>query len=106
MKKIIFLSGREWLDRPQLVLTIFLSVILFSSALTGSLKHGNVLHITERHYHDNPQGFFTFFILMPEKDFREDTTECVNNTPEVKELSMDSTPINPAIQKYKNLVTW
>jgi len=106
MKKIIFLSGGERQDRPQLVLSIFLSVIFFSGPLTGLLNPGNGMHATEKHYHDNPQGFFTFFVLIPGKDFREDTTQYGNNTPEAKELSMDTTPENPIIKKNINLVTW
>jgi hypothetical protein len=89
MKKINFLSGRERNDKPQLALSIFLSVIFFSSPISGLLNPGKVLNTTEKHYHDNPQGFFT---------------QSNRNTLAVKELSMDTTPKNPTIQKNINLV--
>jgi hypothetical protein len=104
MKKINFLSGRERNDKPQLALSIFLSVIFFSSPISGLLNPGKVLNTTEKHYHDNPQGFFTFFVLIPDKNFLEDTTQSNRNTLAVKELSMDTTPKNPTIQKNINLV--
>jgi len=106
MKKINFLSGRERNDRPQLVLSIFLFVILFSSPLSGLLNPVNVLNVNKKHYHDNPQGFFTFFVLIPDKNLQEDTIQSDKNTPEVKELSMDTTPKNQPIQKNINLVIW
>lgn len=106
MKKINFLTGRERHDRPQLVLSIFLSVIFFSSPLSGLLNPGNVLNVTEKLYHDNPQGFFTFFVLIPDKNFREDTTQGNKNTPEVNELAMDTTPKNPTLQNNINVVIW
>ncbi len=106
MKRINFLSGRERNDRPPLVLSIFLSVVFFSSPISGLLNPGKVLNVTEKHYHDNPQGFFTFFVLMPDKNFQDDTTQGNKNTLEVKELAMDTTPENPAIQKNINLVIW
>jgi hypothetical protein len=106
MKKINFLSGREKHDRPQLVLSIFLSVVFFSSPLSGLLNPGNISNISEKQYHDDPQGFFTFFVLIPDKNFREDTTRRMTKTAEVKELSMDTTPKNPTIQNISNLVIW
>ena len=106
MKKINFLLRSERNDRPQLVLSIFLSVIFFSSPLTGLLNPCNVLNVKEKHYNDNPQGFFTFFVLIPDKNFREDTTQANNNSPEVEELSMDTTPKIPTIQKSINPVIW
>jgi hypothetical protein len=104
MKRINFLSGRERNDRPQLVLSIFLSVIFFSSPISGLLNPGKVLKVSEKHQHDNPQGFFTFFVLVPDKNFQNDTSRGNKNTLEVKELAMDTTPENPAIQKNINLV--
>ncbi len=58
------------------------------------------MNVTERHYHDNPQGFFTFFVLMPDKNFLNDTTQGNKNAPEIKELAMDTTP---KIQQYKRI---
>jgi hypothetical protein len=104
MKRINFLSGRERNGRPPLVLSIFLSVLFFSSPISGLLNPGKILNVTERHYHDNPQGFFTFFVLMPEKNFQDDTTQGNKNAPEVKELAMDTAPENPTLQKNINLV--
>jgi len=104
MKKLSFLSVRERHDKPQLVLSIFLSVIFFSSPLSGLLNPGNARNVTERHYHDNPQGFFTFFELIPDKNFQDDTTRSERNAPEVKKLSMDTTPKNQIIQKNINVV--
>jgi len=106
MKKINFLSVRERNDRPQLVLSIFLSVIFISSPISGLLNPDDVLNATEKRYHDNPQGFYTFFVLIPEKNFRGDTTQSNKNTLAVNELAMDTTPRNPAIQKNINLVIW
>ena len=93
MKKIIFLSGRERNDWPQLVLSIFLLVIFFSSPVSGLLNPGKLLNVTEKHYHDNPQGFFTFFVLIPDKNFLEDTTQGNKNALDVKELAMDKRPV-------------
>jgi hypothetical protein len=106
MKKISFLSGRERKDRPPLALSIFLSVIFFSSPISGLLNPGKVLNVTEKHHHDNPQGFYTFFVLVPDKNFQGDTTKGNKNNLAVKELAMDTTPENPKIQKNINLVIW
>ncbi len=106
MKRINFLSGRERNDRPQLVLSILLSVVFFSSPISGLLNPGKAYNVTEKRYHDNPQGFFTFFVLMPAKNFQDDTTQGNKNALEVKELAMDTTPENPAIHKTINLVIW
>jgi hypothetical protein len=106
MKKIYFLSVRERHDKPQLVLSIFLWVIFISSPLSGLLNPDNLLNVHEKHYHDNPQGFFTFFALIQGKNFHTDTMQNNMNTPAVKELSMDTTPKNPIIQKTTNVVIW
>lgn len=104
MKKINFLSGKARHDRPPLVLSIFLTVIFFSSPLSGLLNPGSVLKVTERHYHDNPQGFFTFFMLFPEKNSSDDTIQKENTSSEVVELSMDTT--HGIQSKQMNVVIW
>jgi hypothetical protein len=106
MKTIFYLSVRERHDKPLLVLFIFLSVIFLLSPLSGMLIPGKVMGTTERHYHDCPQGFFTFFMLVPDKNSREDTTQIIKTTNEGKELSIDTTPKNLPLQKNLNVVIW
>jgi hypothetical protein len=106
MKKIRFLSVRERHDKPHLVLSIFLWVIFLSSPLSGLLNPGKDLNVTERHFHDNPQGFFTFFVLVPDTNFQKDTTRIDTTTHEVNETTTDSTSKYPSIQKNINLIIW
>jgi len=106
MKKLIFLSGSERYDKPQLVLSILLSVIFFSGPLSGLFNPCMVLNVTERHYHDNPQGFFTFFALLPDKEIREDTIQDKCNTSEVNEPSIDTTSKDPLLIKNSNILIW
>jgi hypothetical protein len=104
MKKMDFLLVKERHDKPPLVLSIFLWIVFFSSPLSGLLNPGTAFKVNERRFHDNPQGFFTFFVLVTDKNFRDDTTMNDKNTPEIKKLSTDTIPENPIIQKNVNLV--
>jgi len=105
MKKINFLYGKAGHDKPQLVLSIFISLIFITTPLTGLLNPGKVLNITEKHYHENPQGFSTFFTLFPDKNSFEDSARSNMADNEVKELAKDTTPGVP-VQKTINVVTW
>lgn len=86
MKKINLLIGRERHDKPKLVLSIFLSVLFFSSPLTGLFNPDKETIGNAKHYHDNPQGFYTFFVLLPYKNSRLDTAQNIVKERVIKEL--------------------
>jgi hypothetical protein len=107
MKKMNFLAGKARHDKPPLVLSIFLTVIFISSPLSGLLNPARVLNITERHFHDNPQGFFTFFMLCPDKNSPDDSSIQNNGTiNEKKELTIDTTPKTMSGKMDMNFVIW
>ncbi len=106
MKKINFLSGKARSDKPHFVSSIFLLVIFVSSPLSGLFNPGKVLNESERRYHDNPQGYYTFFELLPDKNCLEDTTGGNINTFKVRELSMDTTPADTIIKRHINMIIW
>jgi hypothetical protein len=106
MKKINFLSVKARNDKPPLVLSIFLWLVFFTTPLSGLLNSDKALNVTERHYHDNPQGFFTFFALLPNKISYEDTTGSNKTSNEIRELAIDTTPKTLSVQKNINVVIW
>jgi hypothetical protein len=106
MKKMDLLSVKARHEKPQVVLSIFLSVIFFSSPLSGLLNPGKDLSGTESPCDDIPQEFHTFYNLIPEKNSPEDTTQSYLTASEVKESSKDTT--SDILSKHKNLnvVIW
>jgi len=114
MKKIFLLSGKERHARPQLVLSVLLSVLFLSCPLSGLFIPGKGLNVAEKRYHDNPQGCFTFFVLLPDKTYHTDSLKPLKDgsgdlkggSAEMKELSMDTTPKHPLSNKNLNFVIW
>ncbi len=106
MKKINFLSGTAGHDKPQLVLSIFVSLIFITSPLTGLLNPDRLPSTAEKHYHENPQGNITFFMLLPEKNSFEDTIPGNHATVEIEELCIDTLPEFSPIYKNVNVVIW
>jgi hypothetical protein len=104
MKKIFFLSGKARNDEPPLFLSIFIWVLFLTTPLSGLLHFNNILDHTERHFHDNPQGFFTFYALFPDKISFEDTTSSRRTPYKISELSLDTTAKASTVQKNINVV--
>jgi hypothetical protein len=106
MKKMDLLSVKVRHEKPQMVLSIFLSVVFFSSPLSGLLNPGKDLTGTERPFHANPMENNTFFNLIPVKNTPEDTTLSHITPGEAKESAKDTT--TDILLKYKslNVVIW
>jgi hypothetical protein len=106
MKKIYFLSEKAGNDKPPLFLSIFIWVMFITTPLSGLLNTDKLLNVTERNFHDNPQGFFTFYELLPCKISLEDTTVSNGTINEIRELPVDTTPETSSLQKNINIVIW
>jgi hypothetical protein len=106
MKKMDLLSVKVRQEKPQMVLSIFLSVVFFSSPLSGLLNPGRDLNDIEKPCHVNPREFHTFFNLIPEKNAPEDTTQSHITPGDAKESAKDTT--TDILSKHKNLnvVIW
>ncbi len=101
MKKIFFLLEREKSKESELILYIILLVLFLLGPLSGIYNPGKTMQVAEKRYHENPRGFFTFFVLLPDKNSCGGTPQKINTAFEDKILSMDTTKSYPVLYNLK-----
>jgi hypothetical protein len=101
MKKIFFLLEREKSKESELILYIILSVLFLLGPLSGIYSPDKTMQVAEKRYHEDPHGFFTFFVLLPDKNSCGGTPLKINTAFEDKTLSMDTTKSYPVLDNLK-----
>jgi hypothetical protein len=93
---------RERRRESEIILYIILSVLFLLGPLSGIYNPGKTMNMSERRYHDDPHGFFTFFVLLPDKNSTGEIFKKNNTAVDDKLLSLDTTKSLPVLSKQKN----
>jgi hypothetical protein len=102
MKKIDLLSVKVRHEKPRVVVSIFLSVIIFSNPFSGLLYPARDLKESVKSCQVDSREFHSSFNLFPENNAPEDTTL----TSEMLEILADTTADILSKHKNLNIVIW